>query len=245
MAARRAHLQYGYLRNPLPPGEGICAVCRADATVGYPVCRVCATTFRTAEGVCADAVVPVSYAVRGQQHAYNLIRYKEAEGRSAQLARYDLSLLLADFLRRHLACLTSIAGGPFTHLATVPSTRDRQGVHPLVRLASASVTLPAPEVEVNGRYRSDDRAFHSDRFKLSQSFSGARFLLVDDTWTTGRRVQSLAHVLKRADASSVVSVVLGRWVNPAWSPAKPLLDRIKARRFDPEHCACDDPDALV
>jgi orotate phosphoribosyltransferase len=43
-------------------------------------------------------------------------------------------------------------------------------------------------------------------------------LLLDDTWTTGASAQSAALALRRAGARSIVTVVLGRHINPQFEP---------------------------
>ncbi|BAL88619.1 hypothetical protein AMIS_33990 [Actinoplanes missouriensis 431] len=70
---------------------------------------------------------------------------------------------------------------------------------------------------------------------------GSRILLIDDTWTTGGRAQSLAFALKSSGAGGVAAVVLGRHVNPDYEPAKPLINRLRsASSFDLHRCALED-----
>jgi phosphoribosylpyrophosphate synthetase len=62
-------------------------------------------------------------------------------------------------------------------------------------------------------------------------------LLLDDIWTTGGRIQSLAHVLKAAGASAVVAVVIGRVVNHDYRPSRTLLKRVANTHFNLNRCA--------
>jgi orotate phosphoribosyltransferase-like protein len=64
-------------------------------------------------------------------------------------------------------------------------------------------------------------------------------LIIDDTWTTGSRAQSLAHALKMAGASSVAVVVLGRHVRPEHLASGPLLKAIEEPMFDLSVCAVE------
>ncbi|MBL6279398.1 hypothetical protein JMF97_24910 [Micromonospora fiedleri] len=64
-------------------------------------------------------------------------------------------------------------------------------------------------------------------------------LILEDTWTTGARVQSLAYALKAAGAATVATIVLGRHVDPNYAPAKRLLDAIADPVFDTNRCAAD------
>lgn len=237
-ARQRLAIQTNYLRNPLPPGPGVCMVCRSDAAVGYPCCRQCASHRRQSGGRLADTVVPIAYAIRGKQHAHNLIRYKGTP--PSPLAALDLAVLLVDFVRRHAACLLTAAGGSFTNVLTVPSTRRRPGTHPLAAMVASAVRLAPLAAAANDRYPPDDRDFHTDRFTVSGVPRQARVLLVDDTWTTGARAQSLSCAAKAAGATSVVAVIIGRWINPDWSFSRPILEAIRTRPFEPDRCACDD-----
>ncbi|WP_405393523.1 hypothetical protein [Microbispora hainanensis] len=62
-------------------------------------------------------------------------------------------------------------------------------------------------------------------------------LLVDDTWTTGARVQPASHALKQAGADRVAAIVLGRHANPEFGPWEPILGKTKDRPYRQEVCA--------
>ncbi|NED95856.1 hypothetical protein G1H11_11090 [Phytoactinopolyspora alkaliphila] len=67
-------------------------------------------------------------------------------------------------------------------------------------------------------------------------------LLLDDTWTTGARVQSLSHALKDAGANKVAAVVLGRWVNPSWPDSQALISHLRrSTTFDLSRCVVGRP----
>jgi hypothetical protein len=186
----------------------------------------------------ADAVVPISYAVKGTQHAHNLASYKFTQpAQGAQRALLSLGLL---FLYRHRQCLEDSAGGRFTHMAVVPSTRARHGPHPLQSLLGPRTSLPVLAVASTTRYPPEDRQFHPDRFSVANPPAGPRVLLMDDTWTTGARVQSLSHTLKSVGALSVVAVVLGRHVNPSHEGSKALVGRARKSPFDVSRCVLED-----
>ena len=237
---RAVEPQRNYLKNPLPPGDGVCLVCRSIAEGrGYQRCYPCRQHHAAAGGRLADAVVPIAYSISRTQHAHNLIVYK-ADRPSAQ-ARHNVASLGALFLTDHWTCLTRAAGGNVTHVATVPSTRGRPGPHPLELILTRRLRRPAIPAIPDPRYPSEDRAFHPDRFAVAPIDTGARVLLLDDTWTTGARVQSLAYALKTAGAASVVAVVLGRFIRPTYEPAEPLIARLRqAPSFDLNRCALDD-----
>ncbi len=231
--------QSNYLRGPLPPGPGICAVCRGPVKGPYPRCWECREHHLAATDLLATAVVPIAYGIKGEQHYQHLVNYKHPRYPSAA-ARTRVQDLILLFLRLHWRCLGTAAGGGFTHLAVVPSTSGRTGPHPLTTLVVPPLHLPIPAITVNPVYPASDRSFHRDRFSVEPLTVGeppARVLLLDDTWTTGARVQSLAHALRTSGAVSVIAVVLGRHIKDEYDPARSLLARVRRIPFDIGHCA--------
>lgn len=232
-------MQRNFLRNPLTARPWICPTCRGVRSPGYPLCLPCQAHRDRAGGLVADLVVPISYSPRDGQHHYNLRTYKGAA--PSTQARWNLLALVLLFLHQHLACIADRVGGRPTHLVTVPSTRGRPGEHPLAALLGQRLGLPVIPVTANARYGAEERQLHRDWFTV-QWPTGAgpvRVLVIDDTWTTGSRAQSLAYALKRAGAASVAVVVLGRHVNPQHQPSRPLLTATADRIFDPAVCAAE------
>ncbi|MBB5132392.1 phosphoribosylpyrophosphate synthetase [Thermocatellispora tengchongensis] len=182
-------------------------------------------------------MVPISYAVKGQQHAHALAAYKSAfPSRDIQT---NLLTLLLVFLTDHYGCVARAAhADQVTHAAVVPSTRGRPGPHPLRALIGDRMRFPWVPLIANTEISPDLREFHPDRFRVNAGdLDGACVLLLDDTWTTGARVQSAAYALKRAGAVKVAVVVLGRHVNPGYAGWKPILDAIKDRPYQQKVCA--------
>ncbi|WP_063910032.1 ComF family protein [Herbidospora yilanensis] len=193
---------------------------------------------KAAQSSVADAVVPISYAVKGQQHAHALAAYKSTFP-SKEVQTNLLNLLLL-FLADHHGCVERAAlVDTWTHVTVVPSTRGRQGEHPLRALIGSHLrAFPWVQLTANSRVPADLRAFHPDRFTAaSPDLVGAHVLLLDDTWTTGARVQAAAYALKQAGASRVAAVVLGRHVNPGYGGWKPILNAIKDQPYRQEICA--------
>lgn len=187
----------------------------------------------------ADVVVPISYSLRNGQHHHHLRSYKSVPA-SAQ-ARWHLLALLLLFLRKHLDCVAGSLGGAPTHVVAVPSTRGKAGPHPLQQMVGDRLRLPWLTAVPNPRYGPDARQFHRDWFSVQvpESTGPFRPLILDDTWTTGSRAQSLAHALKMAGASSVGVVVLGRHVNPDHPASRPLLKATEEPVFDLTLCAIE------
>ncbi|MEU8172262.1 phosphoribosyltransferase [Microbispora hainanensis] len=184
-------------------------------------------------------MVPISYAVKRTQHAYALAAYKGTVP-SPEIQTTLLNLLLL-FITDHHRCVARAAHvDRWSHVAVVPSTRGRPGEHPLRLLIGNRLRLPRVRLTANSALPPDLRSFHRERFSVSDTpddFRGARVLLVDDTWTTGARVQSASHALKQAGAERVAAIVLGRHANPEFGPWEPILRKIKDRPYLQEVCA--------
>jgi hypothetical protein len=86
-----------------------------------------------------------------------------------------------------------------------------------------------------GHRRADDLGFLVDA-----DVDGARILLVDDTLTTGARVQSAASALQLAGGRVVATVVVGRVIRPEWSRESAALWRAaRSRRFSFDTCCLE------
>ncbi|WP_433361953.1 hypothetical protein [Streptosporangium sp. CA-115845] len=181
-------------------------------------------------------MVPISYAIKRAQHAYGLAAYK-ATIPSPEIQTNLLNLLLF-LVEDHLGCVARAAHiTRWSHVAVVPSTRGRSGEHPLRMLLGSRIGLPWVNFSANLNIPSDVREFRADRFSVSGGeIGGAQVLLLDDTWTTGSRIQAVSYALKLAGAERVAAVVLGRHANPEWDGWKPILRQIKDQPFRLDTC---------
>jgi hypothetical protein len=202
---------------------------------GYARCYQCGRHLAAGGRLLADAVVPISYAVKGTAFADGLWRYKSRLGPDPSSRAFLLALLLA-FLADHGPCVWRQAGmpGPL-QLAVVPAGSGRPGPHPLLRLLSPALLLPVCALALRpGR---QGRDFDPGRFSVSGARPGGRVLLVDDTWVSGASAQSAAAALKRAGITRVAVVVAGRHLNPGDPESRPLVAALPAARYDPYGCA--------
>jgi hypothetical protein len=110
--------------------------------------------------------------------------------------------------------------------ATVPSVRSgRDGEHPLHTIVAA-VLAGRGEVVLRATDNRAGRDFAPRLFACDPVPGGAPVLLVDDSWTSGGNLISAAVALKRAGASNVNAMVLGRLLNPgAWPPTREFINR--------------------
>jgi hypothetical protein len=221
---------------PEPPGRaGVCAVCRGPAGPGYARCYQCARHQRLGPGLLADAVVPISYAVKGTAFAADLWRYKAGREPSGP-ARTALLALLLIFLHDHGACVWRQAGMAAPgRLAVVPTGGGRPGPHPLLQLAAPYLRLPPAHLVIRpGRQGRDPDA---SRFSTERARLNGDILLLEDSWVSGASAQSAAAALKRAGAGRVAVIVLGRHLDPADRLGSPLAARLVPGPCDPGSCA--------
>ena len=220
---------------PAPVIASDCEVCRGPARPGFVRCYQCGRHDLLGHGLLADAVVPISYSIKGTAFADDLWRYKSSPAPGASARASVLALLLA-FLADHGACVWRRAAMPWpTRLAVVPTGAGRPGPHPLLGLVSPYLRLPVCPLAIRpGR---QGRDLDRDRFRASPIPAGASVLLLDDTWVSGASAQSAVAALKLAGARRVAVVVLGRHVNPDDPAAGPLLARLAPARYDPSTCA--------
>jgi hypothetical protein len=223
-----------YPIGPDPPAAA-CIVCRGPARSGYARCYQCEAHERLGHGLLADAVVPISYAVKGTPFAEDLWRYKSERGLCPS-ARGSLLALLLAFLEDHAGCVWRRAAMPGPdRLAVVPSGVGRPGSHPLLALASPHVSMPLWPLAIRPGRQGRDLDVH--RFQAGVGQRGCGVLLLDDSWVSGGSAQSAAAALKLAGASRVAIVVLGRHVNPADPRAARFAAGLAPGSYDPAVCA--------
>ena len=154
-----------------------------------------------------------------------LMGYKEAPVAEAR-ARFAaiVRALTAAFLRTHADCVAALAGGWPHFVLPVPST-VRPGGSPIARvpLLATDVESALPGARRTGLlYRTREPVGHMQpsarAFAVPPSLrcrvTDRRLVVLDDTYVSGSRSQSAAAALRRAGASSVVVVALGRVLRP-------------------------------
>jgi hypothetical protein len=232
---------------PRPAGSPAadCEVCRGPVRPGFARCYQCDRHALLGPALLADAVVPISYAIKGTPFADHLWRYKSVPVPSSSAptsasARASVLALLLAFLTDHGPCVWQRASmPPPDRLAVVPTGAGRPGPHPLLRLVSPYLRLPGCSLVLcPGR---QGRDLDLGRFQVQARPAGASVLLLDDTWVSGASAQSAAAALKLAGARHVAVIVLGRHVNPDDAASAPLLASLAAARYDPSACAVHPP----
>ena len=232
---------------PVPPvGPGVCDVCHGAPRTGYTRCRSCWEVMRQVSRP-VSRVVPISLYETTDQLWTVLRGYKD--GRTAgQRTRFTLQVAatLGRFLAGHQRCVAGPGEPPWDLLGTVPSTGGRRGLHPLrnaIRLLSAPLGDREAELLAPGPVRVDHNHADDRGFVVRAEVRGRRVLLVDDTFTSGARVQSAASALQLAGAEVVAVVVVGRVIKPAYNQeTQRLWEQARGRRFTFDTC-CLEPEA--
>ncbi len=226
---------------PVPAaGPGVCAVCRSGPRPGYAVCRSCAEVARQVSHPTAN-IVPISLYTLNSQLWHVLRYYKDGSGRSTELLAMQVAAIIARFAARHLPCVAGLLGGDPAVVTSVPSTRveQRTGRHPLetaITRARALAPRYAPLL-VRGSAYADHNLADDDAFTVPRRLSGERVLVLDDTLTTGARLQSAVSALRRSGASAAAGIVVGRVIDPGWNDnCRRIWDQARETQFSFDQC---------
>jgi phosphoribosylpyrophosphate synthetase len=155
--------------------------------------------------------------------------------------RAQTAALFGRFIADHGNCVREAAGSDWDAITVVPSSRGRSGQHPLEqalellewnqRIVTTLGPGPAPIDHNNAA---------DDGYEVIRQVRSTRLPLVDDTLTSGARLQSAASALQLEGAEVVAAVVIGRFVNPEFNePTAQLWARLSARQFDFTTCCLE------
>jgi len=227
----------------LPVGPGVCDVCHGAPGTGWTRCWSCTDSIGQVSRP-VELVVPISLTeLLGQLH--HVLRSYKLEGYPSSVRdgfRLQVSALTARFLEAHRGCIRTAAGADWDYLTIVPSSAGRLGVHPLDEamrtfrfLRSQYQPLLAVGPDKAGHNRASDSAY-----VVTQAVEGMKVLLVDDTFTSGARIQSAASTLQLAGAIVIAAVPVGRVIKPDFSPeSAALLAKAREKPFDFASCCLD------
>lgn len=192
----------------------------------------------------------------GSQHQSVHTAYAYKYSVPAQACVENMQLMVAGATLIHGRCVAAQAGSwnrvtfvPSTRRAVPPAEQPCAGLARKVvgdnEAANRLVLVPGPDAEAAREWPRD---VMPGRFAVPEEYaarvSGAHILLIDDTWTSGAKMQSAAVTLKDAGAAQVTALAVVRWLRWDWSDHAELLRGLD-RPYDPLHCpvtgGCDLP----
>jgi len=200
-----------------PDAADVCPVCRAGKAPSWETCSSCERTLAQVAHPCRT-IIPVSYYTKPEaDEPASPFRdamhgYKDAE--TAQ-DRLDFSLVVGGVLVRYLVEQGDALAqhfGEWDEVVTIPSTRTPPPsalARVLADSFSEHIQSPVEWLKPGpGEMRWVQAS--EDGFVTTVDVEGVRVLLIDDTFTTGARMQSAAHALQAAGATVVCGMTVSR-----------------------------------
>lgn len=184
-------------------------------------------------------VVPVSLYRIPSQLYWELANYKRSSDTGVRaVSSRNIISILCYFLSRHQNCISRAAGGPWSVITNVPSSKTT-GTH---ALASALSLVPSfksvyEELLVRGPASVGHLRASDTGFTTRGPLTGERVLLIDDTFTSGARAQSAASALALSGADVMAIVPIGRVFKPGYSDeTRAWWESRKSMPFDFDTC---------
>lgn len=200
-----------------PDAADVCPLCRAGKGPRQAMCDSCRKTTQQVESP-IQTVIPVSYYVKPDDGEESgpfrdaMHGYKESPDPAERAAFGEIvGGILARYLFEHGDALIEVFG-EWDEIVVVPSTKSPPPSR-LARILGAefsNVVSPPAELLTNGPGEMGFVRASKAGFQTTADVSGARILLIDDTFTTGARMQSAAHALHAGGADVVVGMTVAR-----------------------------------
>ncbi|MDG6108816.1 phosphoribosyltransferase [Dactylosporangium aurantiacum] len=167
-------------------------------------------------GSYVDALIPITYSLDDGLESM-LHRFKDRE--NYNWLQWPLASLLWTFMKRHMSCIRGRYGEEDVAI-TVPSDNSARRFNHIRSIIEGVQGAPLiawrDDVVVRNRTVGRPRRGQvAPAAYLVQADQVARrsVLILDDTWTSGSSMVSVAAALKNAGATKVVALTLGRQLN--------------------------------
>ncbi|NMM93749.1 hypothetical protein [Bifidobacterium oedipodis] len=221
----------------------VCPVCAGPKKMEYELCIACAGEARQASALGAGGVTLADivrfghYAYKGEQMYRVMQGYKSADDPAAGEYQKDVKYIAADALAVHYPCIAKLAGSMPTAWATIPSTcssRNYGKPHVLTNLVAPfmarmgiqQLQLQANEGKVHNRI--DPQVFSLATEPRRPQL--AHVLLIEDSWTSGATVQSVAAMLRLRGAAHITVYCMARIIDLDWIASNFDSDVVKGFR---------------
>jgi len=199
----------------------------------YSFCQHC-WNYRTILGV-----VPILYSV--DEGLESLLHMYKDDKPPRKWMSIPLASVLDDFLKEHLDCVQSMYG-KIDIATTVPNssaTRDFNHVDLVVeQMPHPRVPWDLTIVRKSPGPRPERGVIESSSFLVNpfSKIEDKTVLLLDDTWTSGSTIASVAKTLLLAGALRVVALPIGRQLHAGWGQAATLIRDATARGYSNTRC---------
>ncbi|PVW05481.1 hypothetical protein DEA06_07045 [Microbacterium sp. Gd 4-13] len=234
------HRQAGsYLRSIIRCDGLTCQVCATPIDEGAALCQQCDGHQRAGLPL-ASRTGFVVYAPFGTQ-AYQVVSQYKSE-RPGPAITSTMAGILAVALRGHYSCSAGLSGLGDTYWAVVPSTRGRLALSSMVEKLARSTTR---RVQISysgeeGRRVLDPSVWAPETTVPPRS----HLLLIDDSWVSGARAQSVASAMVAAGFEQVSVLVAARVMTPGYGSNQSFIED-HLTSFDWQRCpwtgdACPD-----
>lgn len=146
-----------------------------------------------------------------------------------------MQALLALGLRGHVTCAATLADAPVSHWVVIPSTRDRESqLEPLVR---EMAIRPTDELAIQF-VQHQSRQFDLQNWSIvTRPIQDSHVLVIDDSWVSGARAQSVSSALIAAGAGQVSVLTVARVIDREYGPNQKFINKwLTPPRFDWQRC---------
>lgn len=236
----------GIYRNPRH-GNGFCEVCTTPIDAMYTLCFAC-NDAQQSTWACdlADQVLPMVMVVKDSHSGSLMHKYKEPivtaplHGDNSPFEQIQLLVLM--WMHFHRACIES-EFGEIAAITFVPSSGNppRLALRDISQQLSNRLGIPWLEVRANPNGEKKRGAINPNLYSIPTPIPEqhtSHILIIEDSWVTGARAQSLATALKHAGATNVTVLTIARFLDPAtWTPSHTFVSSVRDETFNITHCA--------